>query len=272
MSDPIKDLEDFGTEGTPMNPLPASEVRRRGDRLRRRRSAVTAAGSALAVAVIAGGGVWFSGTLDRADEPGPAGGGPSESTTQSEEQPAEIADDFPIADKLEGAQVTEDAALSDLDFCQRLPLRDADPADVRSAELSGGEAAETRTLYLFDDEADARQLHQDIVRAARECADPDPRDDSVVTVWDTSLAQWPGNTIVHEYGDEPTTEPSTELVHVVTKGAAVLVTSSFGAWYDDQQAGVGATRSQVSGVIDAMGDFGEVPDGLPVPFSVSDGD
>jgi hypothetical protein len=36
MSDPIRDLENLKHEGMNVNPLPASEVRRRGTRLRRR--------------------------------------------------------------------------------------------------------------------------------------------------------------------------------------------------------------------------------------------
>lgn len=269
MSDPIKDLENFGTEGTPMNPLPPSEVRRRGDRLRRRRNALTATGSALAVAVIAGGGIWFSGSMDQAEEPGPATGRPSESTSQSAEQPAEIPDDFPIGAQINGAQISDKALNSDLDFCSQQPLRGVQAADVRSAELSGGETAETRTLYLFDDEASARELHEAVVEAALECADPDPRDGSTVSVWDTNLEDWPGNTIVHEYAEEPTSEPSTQIINVVTKGSAVLVTSSFGAWFDDQQSGVSMSRDDANAVITAMDEFGEVPGGLPVPHQVT---
>ena len=54
MSDPLDDrLSDFAT-GTPaMNPVSPADVRRRGDRLRRRRTALAAAGAALAVALVA---------------------------------------------------------------------------------------------------------------------------------------------------------------------------------------------------------------------------
>ncbi|MFC4784279.1 hypothetical protein ACT8ZV_07380 [Nocardioides sp. MAHUQ-72] len=51
MPDPINDLENLKNEGLPVNPLPASEVRRRGTRMRRRNNAIATVG-ALAVAAI----------------------------------------------------------------------------------------------------------------------------------------------------------------------------------------------------------------------------
>jgi hypothetical protein len=53
MSDPIEDLQNFHPEGLDVNPLPASEVRRRGDRRRHRNNALAAIGALAAVAVIA---------------------------------------------------------------------------------------------------------------------------------------------------------------------------------------------------------------------------
>ncbi len=53
MPDPMDELENFTSPGLTMDPLPAAEVRRRGTRLRRRNTALAAAGGVLAVAVIA---------------------------------------------------------------------------------------------------------------------------------------------------------------------------------------------------------------------------
>jgi len=53
MSDPIRDLENLMHEGIDVNPLPASEVRRRGTRLRRRNNALAAAGALAVVLVVA---------------------------------------------------------------------------------------------------------------------------------------------------------------------------------------------------------------------------
>ena len=53
MSDPIRDLENLKNEGLNVNPLPASEVRRRGTRMRRRNNAIAAVGALAVIAVIA---------------------------------------------------------------------------------------------------------------------------------------------------------------------------------------------------------------------------
>lgn len=53
MRDPIEELENFTSPGLTMNPMSASEVRRRGTRLRRRNTALATVGGVLAVAVIA---------------------------------------------------------------------------------------------------------------------------------------------------------------------------------------------------------------------------
>ena len=53
MSDPIRDLENLKHEGMNVNPLPASEVRRRGTRMRRRNNAIAAVGALAVVAVVA---------------------------------------------------------------------------------------------------------------------------------------------------------------------------------------------------------------------------
>jgi hypothetical protein len=53
MPDPIQDLQSFHPGGLDVNPLPASEVRRRGDRRRHRNNALAAIGALAAVAVIA---------------------------------------------------------------------------------------------------------------------------------------------------------------------------------------------------------------------------
>lgn len=69
MPDPIKDLEGFPPMDTPH--LPAAEVRRRGDRMRRRRQVLGGVGSVVAVAVIATAGTFFLGGNDDEAAPSP---------------------------------------------------------------------------------------------------------------------------------------------------------------------------------------------------------
>lgn len=81
MSDPIHDLENFNSEGLPVNPLAPSEVRRLGDRMRRRRNATAVVAGVAAVAVIAAPIALYAGRDDRsAPNPEP---GPASSTTAS---------------------------------------------------------------------------------------------------------------------------------------------------------------------------------------------
>mgnify|MGYP006196505935 CR=1 FL=1 len=54
-------------------PLPAEEVRRRGDRMRRRRTLGAAAGATLAVALVVGGGLALGGGLTSGSGPSPMG-------------------------------------------------------------------------------------------------------------------------------------------------------------------------------------------------------
>jgi hypothetical protein len=78
MSDPIEELSNFDA-GVPVNPMPAAEVRRRGERLRRRNAALVVGGAALAVALVAIPIAVFAG--DDGGRPQPAG--PSGLTTKA---------------------------------------------------------------------------------------------------------------------------------------------------------------------------------------------
>jgi hypothetical protein len=80
MSDPIKDLENFNSEGLPVNPLAPSEVRRLGDRMRRRRNAAAVVAGVAAVAVIAAPIALFAG---RDDSSAPSPAPPATSTTST---------------------------------------------------------------------------------------------------------------------------------------------------------------------------------------------
>ncbi|WP_121258196.1 hypothetical protein [Nocardioides ferulae] len=52
MPDPFEELETFKQRGLPVDPLPATEVRRRGDRMRRRNNALTAVGGIAAATIL----------------------------------------------------------------------------------------------------------------------------------------------------------------------------------------------------------------------------
>lgn len=92
MSDPFEELKNLGSEGPVVHPLPAAEIRRRGERMRHRRNALSAAGAALAVAVIASGGLYVSqGTTGTAHPPGPATQAPSPAGSWVTQIPEEMS-------------------------------------------------------------------------------------------------------------------------------------------------------------------------------------
>jgi len=124
MSDPIDRLENFNREGLPVTPLAASEVRRLGDRMRRRRNAAAVVGAVAAVAVIATPFALLAGGSD-SREPGPSE--PSTvtdvpTTTTPTPGPSgwvtRIPDDFPLADGW------PDPSLSEYDEALKGPGRD----------------------------------------------------------------------------------------------------------------------------------------------------
>ena len=99
MSDHIDDLESFN-EGMNVNPLPASEVRRRGNRMRRRNNALASVGGLAAVAIIAVPlALSANGRDSSAPDPGPATSPTTE--TETSVSPAwrqSIPDGFPLTD------------------------------------------------------------------------------------------------------------------------------------------------------------------------------
>lgn len=255
MSDPIKDLENFNPQGLPMDPLPPSEVRRRGDRVRRRNSGVLAVGAAAAVAVVATSGVFINNAVDRGREPAPAG--PSQTEQTGQPAPSMIPADFPLAAGVKGAQESDTAAMSRLDYCSATPLADLEPGDVRSISLSGGETSITRTLYLLDSPDASVAAHKAILDAAAACTDGDPKDTGDIAVHRDGEG-WPGSTVTEDFAHgQATTEPSVEVVNVVSAGPALLVTSTFGSWSSDVNAGVADSRSAEQKVMLAMKDFGD---------------
>ena len=109
MSDPIKDLANFNSEGLPVNPLAPSEVRRLGDRMRRRRNATAVVAGVAAVALIAAPIALYAGG-DGSSSPSPApapatsitGSPEVDETTPPSPEPVaslvkEIPEGFPLA-------------------------------------------------------------------------------------------------------------------------------------------------------------------------------
>ncbi|MTB94928.1 hypothetical protein GGQ22_07500 [Nocardioides sp. zg-579] len=220
MRDPIEDLQHLRTEGTTVNPLPAAEVRRRGDRRRRRTTALATVGGVAAALVAVGVplGLARSGADDgREISPAPP------ATSWLQEVPAE----YPLAAGLRGGPV-EDEGVRDLDQCA------ADTWDlgrsVARADASTGdvEGFHGRTLAVYAD-ADAATAALRRVRTTVEgcAADPVGPLSYVVTDEDPGGAEAETVVVVEQAETEPGLLSDLTLTRLSRDGNAVLVDQAY---------------------------------------------
>ncbi|HET9423219.1 MAG TPA: hypothetical protein VFO49_18925 [Nocardioides sp.] len=155
MPDPIEELSNFDPR-SPVNPMPAAEVRRRGDRLRRRNTALVVGGAVAAVVLVAVPVAVFAG----GDNGGRTEPGPAEITSDV----LLTADELPVRDRLTPWEETEaegqvlacapgEPAALDATASERRDFR----ADIADAPADETPASVVRTEVLqFADEATAR--------------------------------------------------------------------------------------------------------------------
>jgi hypothetical protein len=179
MSDPLEHLHRFDTEGLDVNPLPASEVRRRGNRMRRRNNALAAVGGLAAVALIA---VPLAITASGDDRTGIDPANPSPTGTTDPAVTAawvqEIPESFPLTDGFpetngdDGSPVTVEHP-TDLEvFPPCFGLGDERSLPAPTVDKAGvdyrGESEDTRqaVLALYQDQDAASsaltQLEEDV--------------------------------------------------------------------------------------------------------------
>jgi hypothetical protein len=196
MRDPLDELKNL-TAGTAGPTLPAAEVRRRGDRMRRRRTATQALGAAAAVAVIASGGALAAGVTSTAPRPvDPAAptssADPSPSPTPSPTRVAtsEIPQDFPIWEGIEPTKALEDVmpeATGSMDLddekeqswyglpCTPPGEKVAFPGDDRRTAalrvwLEGDFGAKSRQVLVYEDYAAADRAFTGLGTSLTACA------------------------------------------------------------------------------------------------------
>lgn len=253
MADLFEPLRD--TRDQPLTPpLPAEEVRRRGDRLRRRRTALAAAGATLGAVVVVGGGLALGGGLPSASGPAPAppasrapdpaprptgDAGPTGDATAAPAPDGEwrttIPAGFPLAEDLEKPTSTEeelagpgrDVRVFDLPFeaCDRSVDLGA-PEDSLAVRHTAPEWYDGRVLQVYADDAAARQVLLELVRLYEFCEEdvfPGPPD----TVVDATIRPVPhgeeGYLVTRTYSVDGMRVPGLELLHVVRVGNALLV-------------------------------------------------
>lgn len=164
--------------------LPATEVRRRGDRLRRRRTAVRALGAACAVAVIITGGIALGGNMTGSAPQPPAAtqsAAPSPSRTRSAEQRpvvTGIPEGFPLADGYPAATGSDQEldgpgpdvnVLADVLVCDQVPHPTVRSEQRLGVTFTQPEDYRFRELTTYPDEVTASEALTRFVEAYRAC-------------------------------------------------------------------------------------------------------
>jgi hypothetical protein len=243
MSDPIQDLENFNSEGLPVNPLAPSEVRRLGDRMRRRRNAAGLVAGVAAIAVIAAPIALYAGRDSSAPSPTPAPssttGSPDVDVNPPSPEPItvllrEIPDGFPLASGwpddsqaeseemgLEGPNRKLDSLL--FTHCHAT-FDDPDYVDRLRAQWTNVEDYRGRQLTTYADADQAVAAVKGLTDFHRDC----PTEDAgggYARVTDVQRTQVGGESwalVTHyEFGDAPAV--GLTITHVIRLGRAVLI-------------------------------------------------
>lgn len=288
MSDPLDPLK--GSGGGPVHtPLPAMEVRRRGDRMRRRRAGARVVGAAIAVAVVATGGIALgTGRPDAAPQPpaatqdsSPAPGPTSPATPQPEPTPpseAPVTDTipagFPIAEGYPDVAPGSDEqmlvgpgpevrAFGDVGACGRQLHPLGDPADRLAVLFQQPEDYRARELTTYPSSEAAREVLSTLVTGYRDC----PRESHGGTPESTTLKEVrrtdlgdEGFVVVQTYEYDGSPAIGLGQLYVVRAGNAVLLSSTSNEGGADPQAVDAAVRSEsdaLTPVVDAMCAFSE---------------
>jgi hypothetical protein len=171
-NDDLSSFTDGFSEGMHVNPLPASEVRRRGDRMRRRNTTLATIGGVVAAAVFIGTPVALMGGGDD-DNVRPAPPGPTPTVTDDAESPAwvtEIPDSFPLTADM---TATGDPAEGDTDaynLCVTSYPTSRGTADTQTWTYSDdGESSVQRTFQLWPDDAAANASLDALVKGVQDC-------------------------------------------------------------------------------------------------------
>lgn len=234
MPDPIDELESFTMPGS-TSPLPPAEVRRRGDRIRRRNHALAAAGGLAVVAAVAAP-LTAVALSQGPDRPEPA---PAPTVTWRQQVPRS----FDLGAVPDGSPVTftvrrDGSVVDDFTLCgtPAFSTRSSDPAGpaVDTAGATYGEPGTSssagRTLAVYPD-ADAAAAAAAGLRAGVEGCPVDERRDGPTYTWavvpGTSVeGADEGFVIAQQVQLDTTTLSDLDAIEVARVGNALLLADS----------------------------------------------
>jgi hypothetical protein len=241
MSDFDERLSSFDP-GPPMNPLPPSDVRRQGDRLRRRNTVLAGVGAAVAVAVIATplAILGTRGDGDATPDPAPALPSPTVTESHSTGEPVRVTipDGIDITTGMAENESQEPVVataggegIAEMVMCDVPELTDEGVLDRLAAHASGPEYTDSRELRLYGSVDEARAVIDGMVEAVEGC----PTQDFSTTTWVNQVSE-------RHLGEESYTVSTTYLEndeptiggiwwHVVRVGNAIFAASGTGEAY-----------------------------------------
>ncbi|GAA4734529.1 hypothetical protein GCM10023350_17680 [Nocardioides endophyticus] len=246
MRDPLDELENFTDPGLTMSPLPASEVRRRGTRMRRRNNALAAIGGVAVVAIIATP-LAMAATGNRTDTTPPV-------TNPSPSWVTKIPAGFPLAEGLPTPVQTSASYDSPVtDVCAGAGWGPTGSYEVQQATYTESEGGSTHTLALYPTAGEAELALTALSAEMQACV-----------LQTEGKQRWVG-VLPSDDGDQSLVYANhysdggdVDAVQLVRVGNAILqaTTSSLGAPAEDTAALV---QERSAPVIDAMCAFAADP-------------
>ena len=234
----LNDLDRFD-EGLPVNPMPASEVRRRGDRMRRRNTVLATVGGVAAAAVFIGLTVAVVASQGGDGDDTRPVGPPSTSATGSEnaEWLNEVPEDFPLTEGMpeknaDGTPVVAgDEYFAGAGFCLE-PKPWLNTVDQLGAHYRGeSEDSETRSIYVFGDASAAAAALDSTEAEFEECGTLDMGDGNTLVRTEVEVDLGTEESLAYSSQWEEADGVISELKVLVIgrTGNAVYVDSSSGA-------------------------------------------
>ncbi|WP_244929808.1 hypothetical protein [Nocardioides sp. W7] len=264
----MPDLDDdlfatFKTQGSPVNPLPASEVRRRGDRMRRRNNTLAAVGGVAAALVVIATPLAVVANQSSPEKPDPPIATQPTQVDWLQEIPGTVDVSLGIqgANAAQDPEPTDQPGVIDIEVCGETAFAAAagtvDVAGATYVEL-GTEHSVGRTLAVYPDGTAAQEAAARLRDAADRCTSAPGTGEGDTVRFEVSGGQLAADESfvvtrgVYGAGDDFPTQGVDHYV-VARTGNALLVTLTEGVAANDQQ--VQAEQDAVADLVATMSAF-----------------